>query len=293
MPELPEVESVRLSLLAALIGARIGAVTVYRHDIILTAGTSTPISADGLTPGPQHVRAALLADQQITALSRRGKQLLIHAESGQALGVHLGMTGQLRLTSEPLETPAPRSHIHIVWQLVDNAGKPTATMYFRDPRRFGEVRTFAAAAEAAAFADRLGPDALAADGAALWTRLHGSTRAIKAALLDQAVLAGVGNIYADEALFAAGVRPSRRCSAVSKAEMATLAAAIRTVLGRAIAAGGSTLRDYANAQGTVGTFATEHAVYGRGSQPCIRCGTLLRSTTIAQRTTVYCSRCQR
>ncbi len=269
MPELPEVENVRRSLLPHLRGQRIASVAVRRADII---------------DGPRTHRA-LLAGGTIARLDRRGKQLAIIAADGRVLVVHLGMTGQLN--AGPVPPRANDPHVHVVWTTARGT-----TIAFRDPRRFGGLWPQASVAALAQRWEGLGPDALTIAPEALAAGLAGSRRAVKAALLDQAVLAGVGNIYADEACFIAGVRPARKASRLKREEVARLAEAIRTVLVRAVDAGGSTLRDYVNADGRAGQFASEHAVYGRGKQPCVRCGATLRQTTIAQRTTVYCARCQ-
>jgi len=244
------------------------------------------------------VPAAMLEGQRLASIDRRGKQLILRAVSGRAIGIHLGMTGQC-LVLRAGEQPRQSDHIHMRWQLVDdsaadhvNAQTP-AELLFRDPRRFGELRAFATPAEADVYLARLGPDALHISGEALYDAVHGSSRAIKAALLDQAVLAGVGNIYADEALFAAQIRPSAKARGLSRVRLQALAASIRVTLERAVAAGGSTLRDYLDADGNAGTFLTQHRVYGRGGQPCVVCSGVLRQTQVAQRTTVHCPACQR
>jgi formamidopyrimidine-DNA glycosylase len=138
----------------------------------------------------------------------------------------------------------------------------------------------------------LGPDALTVSGDALAQRVQGSARCIKAALLDQGVLAGVGNIYADEALFRAGVRPQARCSRLAVGTLHALATHLRHLLSLAVQAGGSTVRDYVDATGKAGTAQLLHAVYGRGGHPCTQCGSPLRQALVAQRTTVWCGTCQ-
>ncbi len=247
---------------------------LLRDDICTTS--------DGRPAGPRD----LLAGARIVDLDRRGKRLAIVADDGRALVVHLGMSGQLRLVA-PGEIPTDRTHIHARWDVDDGS-----TMYFRDPRRFGGLWTFPTpTALAAHFAD-LGPDALHAR----WNNLAGaaahSRRAIKAVLLDQRVLAGVGNIYADEALFRARIRPTRRASGLKTAEWGRLAAAVRQTLAGAIRAGGSTLRDYRDAAGNSGRAQQRHAVYGRAGKPCLVCKGRLKSVTLAQRTTVFCTNCQ-
>jgi len=282
LPELPEVESVRHSLLPHLIGRQVARVIIGRTDIV------TPPAAES------HLPAHMLQGQVLQRLDRIGKQLLLHAASGQAIGIHLGMTGQCTVL-RPGEQPERSDHIHMRWQLVDPArpAESSAELLFRDPRRFGELRWFACPEAVATFAARLGPDALAITGQDLFERAHSSRRAIKAVLLDQAVLAGVGNIYADEALHASHIRPRRAATRVTRAEYESLAAAIRAVLTSAVTAGGSTLRDYLDADGNRGSFAAAHRVYGRGGQPCLTCSATLKQCQVAQRTTVFCTNCQR
>jgi formamidopyrimidine-DNA glycosylase len=139
----------------------------------------------------------------------------------------------------------------------------------------------------------LGPDALEVSGERLFERTRGSARAIKAGLLDQRVLAGVGNIYADESLFLAGIAPRRRAERLSREQCERLAACVRGVLAVAIEAGGSTLRDYVDADGRAGASQFAHRVYGRGGQACVACGRVLRSAVVGQRTTVWCGGCQK
>ncbi len=286
MPELPEVESVRRSLLPHLQGRLIARVIVGRADVVMPATEAV------------NVPAAMLQGQRLASIDRRGKQLILRAVSGQAIGIHLGMTGQCLILPAG-EQPKQSDHIHMRWQLVDDSASDAvstqraAELLFRDPRRFGELRAFATPAEADVYLARLGPDALYISGEALYNAVHGSNRAIKAALLDQAVLAGVGNIYADEALFAAQIRPSSKACRLSRVRVESLAVAIRGTLERAVLAGGSTLRDYLDADGNAGTFLTEHRVYGRGGRLCVVCCGQLRQTQVAQRTTVYCPVCQR
>jgi formamidopyrimidine-DNA glycosylase len=287
MPELPEVERVRLSLLPYLVGSRVTKATLHRADIC----ESFERSPKGVTKtwlAPQ----ALLAGDTIIDLQRHGKQLAIIGASGRVLTVHLGMSGQLlwKRTGEKL----PATHVHAQWQLTDSAGSLSGKLVFRDPRRFGGLWTFDSfeSLQEARWS-QLGPDALSVTPQQLADGLRKTTRSIKAALLDQGVIAGVGNIYADEALFLAGLRPRRWAGRLKAPEIAKLAAAIREVLQQSIETGGSTLRDYVDADGRRGTAQEGHAVYGRGGKPCRRCGHPLKHALVAQRTTVWCSRCQK
>lgn len=274
MPELPEVESTRRSLVP-LIGGRVISVELHRSDIV--EGVRTP--------------AALLAGSSILALHRRGKQLAIEGTGGVVL-VHLGMTGQLELSAADTQ-PAHDRHTHAVWSLkLATPSGSSGVLWFRDPRRFGGLWTFASMNDVHSRWAALGPDALTISGEELARAIAGSKRAIKAALLDQSMLAGVGNIYADEALFRVGIRPGRLAARITREHSERLAAAIRDVLGESIQSGGSTLRDYRDAAGQAGSFQSRHRVYGRGGEACLTCGTRLTQTTIAQRTTVYCRNCQ-
>lgn len=183
-------------------------------------------------------------------------------------------------------------HIHCTWRLRGPGGR-SGTLIFRDPRRFGGL--WCLPSHERLLSTRwaaLGPDALTIMPQALASRLKHSRRAIKAALLDQQVIAGVGNIYADEALHRAQVHPRRPAALLRPTDWESLARAIRTVMHEALCSGGSTLRDFVDAEGRPGTFVASHRVYGRGGQPCLACGRVLRSTVVAQRTTVYCPHCQ-
>jgi formamidopyrimidine-DNA glycosylase len=273
MPELPEVETIRHGI-AARIGIRIASVEVRRADIIA-----------GLPESTTESHHALLAGNTIRSLLRRGKQLAIESASGRIVLVQLGMSGQLctQTAGAPLS-----SHTHVVWTFED--GK---RMTFRDPRRFGGITLLESREALEAHWSSLGPDALEIGHEALAQTCRHTRRTVKAVLLDQRVLAGVGNIYADESLFLAGVRPRRSAHKLTHAELERLAAAIRSVLDEAVKARGSTLRDYVNAEGEPGQAQANHRVYGRAGEPCLKCGTTLRKVLVAQRTTVFCPGCQR
>ena len=317
MPELPEVECVRRGLEPHLLGAIVADVTVLRREMIVAPGdpaggfsrqrtSRTPSESPKRrsNPGPVALYAGdLLQGLTIHRLERRGKQLAIIASDGstpktpscgQALVIQLGMTGQVLLVSEAPTVP-PLNHVHLRWSLRANQRQSTTdALVFRDPRRFGGVRIFRTVDDLHAhWATTLGPDALSITSDELAQAISGSGRAIKAALLDQTVLAGVGNIYADEALFQACISPRRIARRLKHAEVDSLAAQIRSVLARAIACGGSTLRDYVTPNGQPGSYQLDHAAYGRAGRPCVRCRTPLRSAMIAQRTTTWCPQCQR
>jgi formamidopyrimidine-DNA glycosylase len=229
----------------------------------------------------------LLAGAQIDRLQRHGKQLALIARDGRCLVVQLGMTGQLLLSTRP--AAARLSHVHALWSIAAD-GDPC--LVFRDPRRFGGLWPAASPAALASRWRALGPDALTIAPDQLAAGFAHSRRPIKSALLDQALLAGVGNIYADEALFAARIAPRRLAHRVRPTEINALAQCVRAVLSASIDAGGSTLRDFVDGAGNPGTYRDRHQVYGRAGLPCPVCGTALRSALIAQRTSVWCRRCQ-
>lgn len=277
MPELPEVENVRRTLAGRLIGRTVAAVDVRRADVV--EGEATPAAPE-----------ALLVGDAVERIERLGKQLAIVGGSGRVVCVHLGMTGSLVVRAMPQPAEAPPPHTHVVWRFAGGD-----ELHFRDPRRFGGVWTFPS--EAALRERRwhaLGEDALVITPAALAAALSRKRQGIKATLLDQAVLAGMGNIYVDELLFACGIHPLRPAGSLGPVEVRTLVTRMRRLLNRAIEAGGSTLRDYVDGNGDAGGFQLRHKVYGRGGQPCRGrgCGCELASIAVAGRTTVYCAACQ-
>jgi formamidopyrimidine-DNA glycosylase len=272
MPELPEVETVRRSLERSLVGARVERVLVKRRDVV-TGGAR---------------QRDLLGGSVIQSLDRRGKQLAILAESGRCLTVHLGMSGRLTTYGGRSRADRRPAHTHLVWRLAD-AGE----LWFTDPRRFGGVWTHGSRDDLEAYRDaRLGPDALGISAEELASALAGARTPVKAALLDQRRLAGVGNIYADEALHEAGIHPERHAGGLTAGEIERLSAAVRAVLARGIERGGSTIRDYRTPDGGSGGFLVANAVYGRGGEACRGCGQVLHISRVAGRTTVWCPRCQ-
>ncbi len=269
MPELPEVETTRRSLLPHVIGARITAVTVRERRL------RQPLAADF---------AARLRGRSISAIQRRAKYLLFALDDGTTLLVHLGMSGSLGLsvTSARLQT-----HDHVVIEL-DRGVR----LVFNDPRRFGLMQV--GRSERFAVLRRLGRDPLT-DPPTLeqWRALTRRRLPIKNLLMDQRALGGVGNIYANEALFQAGIRPRRRAASLSRAELVRLDAALRTVLERAVALGGSSISDYRDANGQAGYFQIHHAVYDRAGQPCGVCRAVIKCVVLSGRSSYYCPRCQR
>ena len=274
MPELPEVETVRRAL-APVVGVQVSSVRVNRRDVVRD-------DRDRRAGPLKH--AHLLAGDAVAAIDRRGKQLALVSAAGRVVLIHLGMSGQVLV----LTGNAPAGdHAHVVWSLAEGS-----RIVFRDPRRFGGVWLLPdRAALDARWAD-LGPDALGVMPGHLASALAGSSRAVKAALLDQRAIAGVGNIYADESLFEACIAPTRPCRSLSGADFDRLAAAIRSVMARAVLARGSTLRDYRLPDGSAGDATAGHRVYARAGRPCPVCGTPIERLVLAQRSTCWCPACQ-
>ncbi len=290
MPELPEVEHLRLSLLPRLLGRTFTVARVHRRDVVVAPGDPPGGFARAKsTARPRRLDAvSLLVGAPIAELRRTGKQLAIIADDGRTACIHLGMSGQLRWHA-PDGNRRNATHEHLTWRLDDDS-----TLVFRDPRRFGGIWVFPSiAALQTSRWSTLGPDALSITPDALSAGLLNSERPLKAALLDQSVIAGVGNIYADEALFMSRISPVRAASALHRKEVESLVASIRKIMLASINAGGSSLRDYLDGDGNRGENQRGFAVYGRGGEPCIRCSTPLASMRVAQRATVMCRTCQR
>ena len=271
MPELPEVETARRGIAPHLVGRRIRRLEVREWRLRWPVSRRLPATLRGRT---------------IEAVGQRGKYLLIRAGGGTLLW-HLGMSGSLRVLADP---PPPGPHDH-----VDLALAGGAALRFRDPRRFGSLHWTAGDPLRHRLLAGLGPEPLGANFGGDWlhARSRGRRAAVKTFLMDARVVAGVGNIYASEALFEAGIAPSRPAGRVSRARYDRLAAAVREVLARSIAAGGTTLRDFTEADGRPGYFARELRVYGRAGAPCVRCGEPVRARTLGQRSSFYCPKCQR
>ena len=270
MPELPEVETTRRGLLPHVEGRRVEGVLLRRPDL--------------RWPIPREVED-LLPDQRIDAIRRRAKYLLLDTAAGSAL-LHLGMSGSLRVL--PADAPV-RAHDH-----VDVLLEGDRVLRFNDPRRFGCL-LWQAPGETHPLLAGLGPEPLsdAFDGDHLFDLSRGRKAPIKTFLMDQGIVVGVGNIYAAEALFLAGISPLRAAGKVSRERYAALAQAVKAILGHAIARGGTTLRDFLSPDGAPGYFEQELLAYGRGGQPCTRCGRPMKQASLGQRTTVWCGHCQR
>lgn len=273
MPELPEVETVVRELRPQLLGRRIAAVRASRQPL--------------RRPWSKRWNA-VISNQEVRSVSRRGKWILLALANDRFLVIHLGMTGQLTVVDarEP-----SRPHTHLVFPL-DGGDRQ---LRFRDVRRFGSARVFMEPNRLRQFfaAARLGPEPFELDAEYWESCFRHTRRCLKAVLLDQRVVAGVGNIYADESLFEARLHPARLGKAIHHDEAARLRKAVVTVLERAIAKRGSSIRDYVGGSGQKGAFQEEFRVYGRTDLPCTTCGTAIVCVRLAGRSTHFCPCCQR
>jgi formamidopyrimidine-DNA glycosylase len=258
MPELPEVETVVRTLAPHLRGRRI---------------VSASFSSRFVTPGNRKALARHLAECTIQSIQRRGKFIVMQLDEG-TLTVHLGMTGRLLLDA------APTKHTYGVFTL------DTGSLIYTDPRQFGRILWNHDLS-------RLGPEPLSISLAEFQARMKTRKTGIKALLLNQTFLAGMGNIYVDETLFAARVHPLAQASRLSRPRVAAIHRHMREILGAAIGMGGSSISDYVDARGERGWFQLEHQAYGREGEPCAACGTPIRKIIVVQRGTHYCPRCQR
>ncbi len=271
MPELPEVETTRRGIEPHVTGRRIREVIIRRRDL------RQPVSDD----------LPEIEGRTFAGVSRRSKYLLLAIDDGTTLLIHLGMSGSLRVIS-----PADP------WKTHDHLGITLSTgrqLRFHDPRRFGLVLRLHGDPAAHPLLARLGPEPLGEDftPAGLATACAKRSAAIKPVLMDAGVVVGVGNIYASEALFRAGILPRTPANRISKPKLARLTACIREVLGDAIREGGTTLRDFLNSDGEPGYFRQRLFVYERKGEPCRVCGTPIRHAVMAQRSTYWCPRCQK
>ncbi|MEM7597995.1 MAG: bifunctional DNA-formamidopyrimidine glycosylase/DNA-(apurinic or apyrimidinic site) lyase [Pseudomonadota bacterium] len=283
MPELPEVETVRRGLMPVMEGHVIAQADVNRPDL--------------RWPFPDQM-AQRLTGVTVQQLRRRSKYILADLSSGETLLIHLGMSGRMLISGDPLgqfvhDHPAPEKHDHVVFHM-----KNGARITFNDPRRFGAMDLMdTATADQHKLLSVIGPEPLgnAFDETYLIAALKGKNTPIKAALLDQRIVAGLGNIYVCEALFRAGISPKRRAGAISKPRVAALVPIIRQVLMEAIEAGGSSLRDFKQADGELGYFQHRFDVYGRENEPCRKHACTGTVTRVVQsgRSSFYCARCQK
>ena len=283
MPELPEVETVRRGLAPVMEGVRIARAQVNRPDL---RWPFPPAMAERLT------------GRRVERLRRRSKYILADLDGGETLLIHLGMSGRILVSGDPLgrfvhDHPAPEKHDHVVLEMESGA-----RITFNDPRRFGAMdllQTVEAAAHR--LLAGLGPEPLGNDfhEVHLVAALRGRRSPVKALLLDQRIVAGLGNIYVCEALFRTGISPIRQAGRISARRVASLVPAIRQVLTDAIDAGGSSLRDYRQADGELGYFQHSFDVYGREGAPCRTpgCTSVIARTVQSGRSSFYCPTCQR
>ncbi|HEX5364062.1 MAG TPA: bifunctional DNA-formamidopyrimidine glycosylase/DNA-(apurinic or apyrimidinic site) lyase [Gallionella sp.] len=274
MPELPEVETTRRGLEPHLVGATVTDVVVRNARLRWPIPDELP-----------------LRGRAIRALHRRAKYLLVEFEHGTLI-LHLGMSGSLRI--QPVGTPAEK-HDHFDLVLANGT-----LMRLRDPRRFGAVLWHEGDIHSHPLLAALGPEPLeqgpqqsAFDAAHLYRATRDRSVSIKQCIMDNHIVVGVGNIYANEALFRAGIKPRLAAGKLSRERCARLVEAIRATLTEAIAQGGSTLRDFVNASGQPGYFQQHYWVYGRAGESCRRCGTVIRQIKQGQRSSFYCATCQR
>jgi len=285
MPELPEVETIRADLSDCLLGRKI---------------ISCQVTRAGILRGPVKIYRQLLVGAKVKAVERRGKLLLLRLSNDYTLAIHLKMTGQIvvvsptgdRVGGHPIKgvSQVPNRFTHVTLTLT---GK--VKLYFNDVRRFG-YWLLVLNSDLPKLLRNYGPEPLSPNFtvqqlAAKLKRRRGSS--IKAALLDQTVVAGIGNIYADESLFVAGVQPDRRAGELLEEEIKKLHQAVKTVLRRAVRARGTSFNSYVDGRGRRGTYWERRLVYGRQNEPCLRCGRLISKTRIAGRGTHYCQHCQK
>jgi len=270
MPELPEVETTLRGIQPHLLHQRI------KRIIVRDPRLRWPVSAD----------VSKAEGQTLVSLDRRGKYLLLNLEQG-GLIIHLGMSGSLRILQQPSD---PEKHDHVDLELENGV-----CLRFNDPRRFGAFLWVDGEMASHELLRDLGPEPLSAEFTAdyLYHHSRGRRVAIKNYIMNGHIVVGVGNIYASEALFMAGIHPQRAAGRVSRQRYKGLVAAIRDVLERAIKQGGTTLRDFVNANGAPGYFAQELLVYDRADSECFQCGAPIRQKVIGQRSSYYCPVCQR
>lgn len=282
MPELPEVETVMRGLTPAMQGAVIAQADVNRPDL--------------RWPFPPRM-AERLAGQQVVGLRRRSKYILADLASGESLLIHLGMSGRMLISGDPLgqfvhDHPAPEKHDHVVFHM-DNGARIT----FNDPRRFGAMDLLdTATAEQHKLLSSIGPEPLGNGFHPdyLVQMFRARNIPVKSALLDQKIVAGLGNIYVCEALYRGGIHPARKAGRISGPRVAALVPIIRDVLSEAIEAGGSSLRDFRQADGELGYFQHRFDVYGREGERCRtpECGNVIKRIVQSGRSSFYCSQCQ-
>jgi formamidopyrimidine-DNA glycosylase len=266
MPELPEVQTVVNSLQPLIVGRRLQRVVHVRHDMIGPAQFDLP---------------SALQNRVVNSIDRRGKRIVFTLSDANRFYIHLGMTGQLTVESQ---STATRPHTH----LIINIGR-RQQLRFVDPRRFGQITWLGSLPADAG----MGPEPLRLSAAKFHRQLTRTNRTIKTTLLDQRFVAGIGNIYADEALFMSRIHPQTIASSLTTMQAAQLNRAIKRVLKSAIRHHGSSLQDYVDANGERGSFQLRHNVYDRTGEPCKACKTLIVRIVLGQRSTHFCPACQK
>lgn len=269
MPELPEVQTVVNTLAPRATGARIQRALLLRNDILTPANCQL---------------AECISGRKIISITRRAKRIVFQLDDSNRFYIHLGMSGRLGL--EPPDAVIAK-HTHLILTL-KQPNRASFQLRFIDPRRFGGVWWLGSEIQP----DDLGPEPLAITAGQLRAQIDGTKRVIKSVLLDQRVIAGLGNIYVDESLHDAGIHPLTRAHRLRIEPIERLAKSIRQVLRRALKHRGSTLRDYVDAEGTPGDFQNVHRVYDRAGLPCLRCGEPIRRIIVGGRSTHFCLRCQ-
>lgn len=271
MPELPEVETTRRGIEPYLLNQSVTELTIHQWQLRWAI--------------PKNIRQ--IENQTIRSVNRRGKYILLETDVGQAI-VHLGMSGSLRICTNLTEPR--RKHDHVEMQLSGGA-----LLRLHDPRRFGCLLWQPASEPTHSLLSRLGPEPLTDefDAAHLINATRKKKVAIKNLIMNSHIVVGVGNIYASEALFMAGIRPARAAGRVTYAECEKLVVAIKTILQQSIDQGGTTLRDFVNSDGEPGYFKQSLFVYGKEGDACQRCGDKIKQKVLGQRSTFYCSQCQR
>lgn len=272
MPELPEVETTRRGISPHITGKRL------RELVVRNPALRWPVPAD---------LAAVATGHKVIDVRRRGKYLLLELSNHSHLICHLGMSGSLRIVtrSDPVRT---HDHIDLVFS-------NTCILRYHDPRRFGAMLWTSAPPEEHSLLAILGPEPLSGEftDEFLFRRTRKRNQPIKSAIMDSKLVVGVGNIYANEALFSAGIHPLKAAGKLSAPACERLVTEIKHVLSRAIEQGGTTLRDFVGSDGSPGYFVQQLNVYGRGGEACHQCGKPLTEKRLAQRTTVYCTQCQK
>lgn len=271
MPELPEVETISRQLQERLSGSVLSKIVIHRSDVIKNTADDLRIAGEG---------------KKVLNIYRLGKYLGLQMENKNEIWFHLGMTGQIFWGSQQSGLD-PHTHLLLYF-----SGEKMP-LIFRDVRRFGRVFIRSLSSKPPQGFARLGPDALTISRDRFLNLFVRRKASIKALLLNQALICGIGNIYADESLYRAAIRPTRQAGRLSKAELSRLCETLRGLLYEAIAKGGSSIDDYRDSQGFKGSFQKYHRVYARAGKPCIGCGVLIKKTVVAGRSTFYCPQCQK